>query len=352
VAIWEDLLNIQPIGIHDSFFDLGGHSLLTVQLSMQIEQLLGQKIPLSTILTAPTIATLANLIQCPEPEEAVSDVVLLRAGGRKPPLFCLYGVLLYRELAQYLDADRPVYGVYLQAEVDLLKTGDLQQFQAMFSNVSAIADHYLNAIRQVQPCGPYYLAGESFGGVIAYEIAQKLQAAGEEVKLVAMMDSGAPNLQIQTSRIQRLQIHGQILLENGLMYLPELQQALWQRVMDLMDWLAPKLGLAAGRTQRNLQESTNATQAILPTPQVAEIDLRKIVREQACTAYWPLVYEGRTVLFRALERDPFEGDDPTLGWGLRVPNLQVFEVPGDHLSILKSPNVQIMAEQLRSYLDD
>ena len=145
------------------------------------------------------------------------DIVLLRKGGSKPPLFCLYGVLLYRELAEHLKTDQSVYGVYLQAEVDLLQTGSVQQFTAVFSNISTIADHYLTAIRRVQPSGPYHLVGESFGGVIAYEIAQKLQAVGEVVKFLAMLDTRAPNLSVQPLR-QRLKIHGQIMLKKGPAY--------------------------------------------------------------------------------------------------------------------------------------
>ncbi len=366
VQIWEQVLGIQPLGIDNNFFELGGDSLQAVQILTQIEQQLGQTLAITAPLQAPTIATLANLIRNPETQMAEGDVVPLRLGGRKPPLFCLYGVLLYRELAEHLDADRPVYGVYLQAEVDLLKTGDLAQFQAMFSNIATIADRYLTAIRQVQPCGPYSLAGESFGGIIAYEIAQQLLAVGECVELVALLDTSAPNLHAQLSRIQRLKIHGQIILEKGPVHLLEKirqkQQDTRQQVISRLYPLLEKFSRVASAVPLSvstglppsISPTTNLLQtaSILQTSETAQADIREIARDQAADAYIPPIYEGRTVLVRAMQQDRFEAGDRTLGWGSRVPNLQVIDVPGDHLSILKAPNVQSMAQQLLPYLDE
>ncbi len=327
VQIWEQVLGIQPIGIHNNFFELGGDSLQAVHILSQIERQLGAALAINTPLHAPTIATLAKLIRHPSTQIAEntqeSDMVLLRRGNHKPPLFCLYGVLLYRELAEHLNTDRSVYGVYLQAEIDLLKTGDIKQFTAVFSNISVIADQYLAAIRQVQPSGPYYVVGESFGGIIAYEIAQKLQAAGEVVNLVAMMDTRAPTLFPQPLQ-KRLKIHGQIMLKKGPVYLLE------------------KLDTVKKKIRRKVH---------LKTSDVSESDIREIVRRKASDDYRPRPYEAEILLFRASERDQFEVNDRALGWRSWADQLQVFEVPGNHLSILKSPNVQIMAEQMNPYLD-
>ncbi len=328
VQIWEQVLGIQPIGIHNNFFELGGDSLQAVKILTQIEQQFSQSLEITTPLHAPTIAALADLIRSPSTQKGEGnqerDMVLLRRGdSSKPPLFCLYGVLLYRELAEHLKTDRSVYGVYLQAEIDLLKTGDMKQFTAVFSNISVIADQYLAAIRQVQPSGPYYVVGESFGGIIAYEIAQKLQASGEVVNLVAMMDARAPTLFPQPLQ-KRLKIHGQIMLKKGPVYLLE------------------KLDTVKKKIRRKVH---------LKTAEVSESDIREIVRRKASDDYRPRPYEAEILLFRASERDQFEVNDRTLGWRSWADQLQIFEVPGNHLSILKSPNVQIMAEQMKPYLD-
>ena len=329
IQIWENALGIQPIGIHNNFFELGGDSLQAVRILSQIEQQIGPSLAITTLLHAPTIDTLADLLRHPSTlmtdDDQESDMVLLRKGGSKPPLFCLYGVLLYRELAEHLKTDRSVYGVYLQAEIDLLQTGNVQQFTAVFSSISTIADRYLAAIRQVQPSGPYHLVGESFGGVIAYEIAQKLQAVGEVVKFLAMLDTRAPNLSAQSLR-QRLKIHGQIMLKKGPAYLIE----------KLNDG------------QKNIRQNAKRH---LKISEATESDIREMVRKKAYGDYSPLAYEEEILLFRAIDRDQFEVNDRHLGWSVWVPQLQVFEVPGDHLSILKSPNVQIMAEQMKPYLD-
>jgi amino acid adenylation domain-containing protein len=356
IQIWENVLRIQPIGIHNNFFELGGDSLQAVKILAQIEQQLGQSLAITTLLHAPTISTLADLMRDPwlqrSEGDQEADMVLLRSGGCKPPLFCLYGVLLYRELAEHLDTDRSVYGVYLQAEIDLLKTGDIKQFTAAFSNISIIADQYLTEIRKIQPSGPYYLAGESFGGIIAYDIAQRLQAAGEVVKLVAMMDTRAPNLFSQ-SLLKRLKIHGQILLKQGPAYLLEKLDTLQQKVRRKVRiyLVKQKISLEKIGPQSGLSETINTTQSGLKISEASEADIREIFRKNASDDYRPLTYEGEILLFRAIDRDQFEVNDPTLGWSFWAPQLQVFEVPGEHLSILKSPNVQVMAEQMKPYLD-
>ena len=356
IQIWENALGIQPIGIHNNFFELGGDSLQAVQILSQIGQQIGQSLAITTLLYAPTIDTLADLLRHPSTlmteGNQESDVVLLRRGGSKPPLFCLYGVLLYRELAEHLKTDRSVYGVYLQAEIDLLQTGTVQQFTAVFSNISTIADHYLTAIRQVQPSGPYHLVGESFGGVIAYEIAQKLQAVGEVVKFLAMLDTRAPNLSAQSLR-QRLKIHGQIMLKKGPAYLTEKlddgQKNIRRKAKRHL--VKKQFRLETTTVQPELPEKTTTAQNHLKISEATESDIREIVRKKASDDYSPLAYEEEMLLFRAIDRDQFEVNDRHLGWNAWVSQLQVFEVPGDHLSILKSPNVQIMAEQMKPYLD-
>ncbi|MBW4579359.1 MAG: amino acid adenylation domain-containing protein [Tildeniella nuda ZEHNDER 1965/U140] len=344
IEVWQDVLNIKPISIKDNFFDLGGHSLSAVRVCAQVEKVFGKSLPITTLLQSPTVEEIATILrktETEETEESVGDLVPLRAGGSKPPLFCIYGILLYRDLVDQLDVDQPVYGVYLQEEVDLLKPDNIDERAAIFSSVPAIAARYLQVIRTLQPHGPYYLAGECFGGIVAFEMAHQLTALGEEVALVGLLDAWAPNSQIALSLLQRLTLHGQLLLRLGLPYALELLQQnleeLKLQVKARLYKLREQLPFA-GKVPEMLSESMQRS-------------ISGEMRQQAIQSYVPKPYAGRMVLFRATERDVFEKDDRDMGWtSLAAGGLQLFDVPGDHLGILKAPNVQVLANQLRSFL--
>lgn len=342
VEIWQEVLQVPSIGIHDNFFELGGHSLSAVRAWAKVEDVFGKNLPITTLLQAPTIAELSPLLQNANNEENFGDLVPLRLGGNKPPLFCLYGILLYRELAEQCDPDQPVYGVYLQEEVDLVKTGKIDQQNSIFSSVPKIAERYLQAIRTLQPHGPYYLAGESFGGIVAFEMAQQLQRLGEEVALVALLDSTAPIHNNNLSRRQRLLLHGKLLWQQGPSYIS-------QKAKKGLTALQQKLSTPLNRLFQRLpiEETSLSFEPGDAMPQ----DIRQQVRERATQAYVPQPYSGRTILFRATERDVFDRSDRGLGWSAFTEHLEVFDVPGDHLGILKHPNVAVLAEKLQTYLD-
>ncbi len=329
VTIWQSVLGIQPIGIENNFFDLGGNSLLAVQMLTQVEQELGKKLPITALVSAPTIRSLAQEMSQEQREhnDAAVELVALRSGGTKPPLFCIYGILLYQELVEHLSSDRPVYAIYVQEEVDLLKQGAESEGMAEsgggLTDVPSIATRYLSVIRRLQPHGPYHLAGESFGGVVAFEMAQQLQAVGETVALVALLDSKAPNYMVHLPLWQRLMLHGQFLIQQGPAYL-------WERL------------------QENLQAVKQKVSATL--------DVRVAMRAQASQAYFPEPYPGKLVLFRAMERDPFQEESAMnsrdLGWkALAAGGLEIFDIPGDHLGILKAPHVQVLAAQMHACME-
>ena len=341
--IWERVLKIQPLGIHHNFFEVGGNSLLAVQMLTQVEKLLGKNLPLTALLQSSTIASLAETLRQDNGDNVAVEVVPLRATGTKPPLFCIYGVLLYRELMEQLPADQPVYGVFLQEEVDLLKQGRSAFSDSVFSSVSAIATLYLQVIRKLRPHGPYYLAGESFGGIVAFEMAQQLQADGEEVALVALLDSANPACISPLPLLQRIKIHRQHLSKQSHTYVLNLAK---ERFL-----LAPKK-LFYSLSHVHRYGKLVADDRSEPDAEFYQDDVREAVRNQVIQAYKPKPYDGKVVLFRAMERDPFEGcKDHALGWGsLATGGLHIYDVPGDHIGILKEPNVRVMANYLQSYL--
>ncbi len=178
--VWEEQLGVQPIGVDDNFFELGGHSMLAVQVMGEIHRRSGRRLPLSALFQNGTVEHLATLLKQPEKSMAESVVVPLSRQGTLPGFFCIHPaggtVFCYRQLAERLAEGRPFYGI--QA-VGLDGVGTPQE------DAVEMAAYYANAIREIQPQGPYHLGGWSLGGNLAFETARQLQAQGAEVGMVA-----------------------------------------------------------------------------------------------------------------------------------------------------------------------
>ncbi|WBU50059.1 amino acid adenylation domain-containing protein [Kosakonia pseudosacchari] len=188
-AIWCDLLGLSQVGRHDNFFELGGHSLLAVQLLNRMAKT-GLPISLATLFARPSLAQLACVIQNRETSLVspfADNPIVLRDEGAQPPLFLLHepsgDPLVYSPLATLLRIDRPVYA---------LSALGLHTAENPPTSLEALAACHIEAIRRVQPHGPYHLAGWSLGGVISYEIAVQLQRSGEEIAFIGMIDSYHP----------------------------------------------------------------------------------------------------------------------------------------------------------------
>ena len=171
------------VGIHDNFFDLGGHSLLAAQLVGQIERVFGKRLPLPALFRAPTVEQLGRLLQEEKWPESWSSLVPIQPRGSKLPFFWIHGDESYSFLPRYLGPDQPLYGLQHQSE---------DGKPARYTEVETIAAHYLEEMRTVQLRGPYFLGGYSFGGTIAFEVAQQLKRQGEEVAFLLLLDSHFP----------------------------------------------------------------------------------------------------------------------------------------------------------------
>ncbi|MFV1983519.1 MAG: amino acid adenylation domain-containing protein [Thiohalomonadales bacterium] len=320
ISIWEDLFNISNIGVDHNFFELGGDSLLAVNFLIEVDNIFNKFIPISIMVDAPTIRDIAKILASDKPIGGVGDVVVLRKGNSEPPLFCLYGVFLYKDLAASLDTERMVCGVYLEEEVSLMHKGrDSEEFK-VFSSVENIATRYLKSIRAFQPNGPYYLCGESFGGIAALEVARKLQQEGESVQLLAMFDSAAPGYKESLSRINRIAIHLRLIIRLG-----------WPYLKQKISMYLKHIGVSSMISKH-------------PVPRVE--DIRGEARDLAIKNYLPEPYQSKVILFTAQERTDFDSGFEDLGWGKFIQELEIHEINGDHLEILEHGQVEKMANIL------
>jgi thioesterase domain-containing protein/acyl carrier protein len=186
-ALWQQVLEVQEIGVHDNFFDLGGNSLKAAQLFFQLETVFRKQLPLATLFQAPTIAELADVLTRANWAPPWQSLVAIQPSGSATPIFMVPGVggnvLVFAKLAKLMGAEQPIYG---------LQARGLDGNEAPFTSVPEMASHYVHAIRQVQPEGPYRMAGVCTGGLIAYEMAQQL-AEQRQVATLFMMDSWHPD---------------------------------------------------------------------------------------------------------------------------------------------------------------
>ncbi|MEA5570288.1 amino acid adenylation domain-containing protein [Calothrix sp. UHCC 0171] len=327
--IWQELLGIEAIGIHDNFFELGGSSLLAVRMLAQIEHRCKQKLPLTTFLQATTIAELADILQKEDHSELWSTLVPIQPNGKKPPLFFIHGadgnVLVFQHLVKYLDSEQPIYG--LQAHI-LDGKKDIRQ------RIEDIATEYIQYIRNVQPQGPYNLCGYSVGGVIIFEMAQQLLAQGEDVGLLALLDTTCPKYYRQLS------------LGNWLAYH-------WQTFKNLK--LAHKLIYLQGGLQERWRKTVIAIQEIV-SPSIPTVNKTSDEEEifsrfvNAVCDYIPQMYPGKIILFRCLEQIWWVQHDRQLGWAeLTEKPVEVIDVPGHHDHLI-SINHEFIGVQLSNYL--
>ena len=314
INVWQQTLGRRPIGIHDNFFDLGGHSLLAVRVMHRIETVCGVRLPIASLFQAPTVAQLASLLR-KQDSVIPRSLVMIQKGGSKPPLFLVHGigggVLRYRDLARHLPPDQPVYG---------LQALGMAGGNICHDRVEDMAQYYVNEIRTVQSEGPYCLGGFSFGGVIAFEMAQQLHRQNKEVIVLALFDSFPTTYKT----------HGAV-------------ATLWKLPLrDKVAYVIGKFQYLMHRTARRI------TFAFFPAAlkQVQAACLR------ATRQYIPNPYPGRVLLFRASDRPLGSRDDMFLGWNdLALGGVEVHAVPGNHLSIVDEPEVYTLAAQLTSCLE-
>ncbi|HEX5758688.1 MAG TPA: thioesterase domain-containing protein, partial [Thermoanaerobaculia bacterium] len=346
VDIWQEVLATRPIGVHDNFFALGGHSLLAVRLMGMIHKRFDQELPLALLVEAGTIEQLAAALRGAAAEPAAwAPLVALQPEGEGPPFFCIHPiggqVLCYVDLSRHLGAGQRFYG---------LQAPRLDEVGAAAPAIEEMAAAYLEAVREVQPEGPYLLGGWSMGGILAFEMARQLHARGEEAALVAILDAWSP-------AVHRV--------------VPDDAYLLYEIVKDqsLQKGMAPPVSYEELRAlqpeeclRRVLEEGRRAG---LVAEDVGVSWLRRFLqgyraRREALQRYRPSPYPGRLTLLRAAEEDAgflrtlqtelgIDVEDPTLGWSaLSGKPVAIQIVDGNHSTMCAGDNARVLAGRLRT----
>lgn len=323
-CIWKKLLNIEVVGINDDFFELGGNSLLAAILATEIEQTFGKNIPLNTIIEQRTIQQYAAVL-C---EEAAASshfqfLVTIKPGGTRSPLFLIHAIdgeiFAYRKLAAYLVSDQPVYGLWFNRKATSLRYP---------IQISDLAHNYIQELRLIQPQGPYYLAGHSLGGLIAYEISIQLQAQKQNVALLAMFDTWTlpknKPLHIWKRCKKSFHKYSSVPFNKILLYSQE------------------KLMQELGRIQRKILKMyrNKAT----PPPNPSELPSKTLLWS-ALRSYLPNRYDGTITYFKSEDHDGHSADSLS-EWSKLATEIRVFQAPGKHVNMIIEPHVQELAGKL------
>jgi thioesterase domain-containing protein/acyl carrier protein len=356
VAIWQQMLGTQQVSVLDNFFELGGYSLLAAQLLSEIEKTFDKTLTLTDIFQAPTIEQLAKILTQDNWSPSLSALIPIQPNGSKTPLFAIHylgtNMRWYRPLAKHLGLDQPIYGLVDKVAIQnvLSKKKDRPTL-----NVEELAAYYIKEMRTFQPQGPYFMSGISFGGTIAFEMARQLHEQGQEVGLVALLDTlGPDDSPKHTPSRKGISNHlGDLAQRSPTSKLKYLRK----QIKGKSKWIRNRIMQAIEQHKRSLTEQFQALTCKVyvslgrPLPQDL-LDARiKTANDRARQAYVPKHYPGRVTLFRAVDSYLAPGN-PDMGWSnLAGGGLELYYVPGGHTSMYDEPHVAVLAEKLKTCLE-
>jgi non-ribosomal peptide synthetase component F/thioesterase domain-containing protein len=335
--IWGELLGIRSIGVHQNYFELGGNSILAVRLFHQIENVFKVKLPLSTLLEAPTIRQFARILQNDGSGPTWSPVVPIQPCGSRPPFFCVHAaggnVLLYRALSRHLGESQPFYG---------LQFPGLDGERPLLARIEDMATLYVQEIRAIQPRGPYYLGGYCLGGTIALEMAQQLTRKGEEVALLALFDT------LNWSKIARYSIwsktyhQGERLLFHARNFTILTFKDKIKFFQEKLTILRSRSNIWRGELSRRLSENKSESSLLA---QIWDIT------DRAAVKYVAKPFPGRITDFRPVKQySKYLG--PGIYWDeLARGGYDIITLPVFPAGMLLEPFVETLAAELRIAMD-
>jgi amino acid adenylation domain-containing protein len=313
VKIWEDVLASRSIGVRDNFFDVGGHSLLAVQLMGRIDKTFHRRLPLDTLwFGGGTIEALAQILRDVSRSSPDPGLELMKMGSRRP-LFVVHttggNLFHYFDLVRRLDADQTVYGLQARGVNGTIRPD---------RTIEAIAAHCIESMRTAQPDGPYLLAGFSSGGVVAFEMARQLASADQQVTLLALFDTYAPR-----ARIIQMWLHELAAIRGRKWNLRHIQELAYFSVLHPLHLDRLRQLRATGEAHRWAHWSYR------PKPQAIPIEL--FIAEKS---------SGR-------------GAANKLGWTRWTHGtIRFHHFPGEHSGLVKPPIVDDLAARLQACIDD
>jgi amino acid adenylation domain-containing protein len=334
--LWAEVLGLDAVGVRDDFFALGGHSLVALRLLASVERMTGRRVPMATLLAGPTVERLAAALRADEAAAPTGPLVPIQPAGDAAPLFLVHAaggnVLSYAALARHLGPDQPVYG---------LQSRGLEGGEPIHARIEDMAADYLAELRAVQPAGPYRLGGWSMGGLVAFEMARMLHAAGERVELLALVDTPAPAGAPAEAEDDELELLAGFMLHLGL--------ALGQIT-------AAGAEVAALDPAARLPRAWEAARAADLVP--AELPLSRFqglwavyrANAAAAAAYRPAPAEASLLLVTAQDR-PAPASREEAGWAaLTTGTVRTAASPGDHFTLIREPHVRALAALLADAL--
>jgi acetoacetyl-CoA synthetase len=321
-SIWERVLERQPIGADDNFFDIGGDPASVNRLFAEIARNCGRELSPLTIYQAPTIAALSAVLEEPAPPR-LSTLVRLKTGTRAQPIYMIPGmggtVMEFFQLVKHLDSDHPIYG---------LQSRGMDGVEQPFECIEDLAQFHLDAIRALQPRGPYILVGYSLGGLVALEMAQRLSDSGEAIALFVMIETYVSRSYIARGK--------QVVLAR-------------RRTSRFVRKLLRRAGF-------QLRTPENVGAGVLDRPDVGQkltsVMLRACdIADLTWRRYRPKHYKGRITFLGSAERDPEYADDPASDWGKVSDDFVAETVPGNHFDILTTHSQSVGAAISRYLMD-
>lgn len=319
--IWQRVLQRPSIRANDNFFDLGGDPASASRLFAEISLVCGRDLPPVIIYSAPTIETLAAILEQPSPPR-VPPLLLLKAGTELPPIFIAHGlgdtVFGLSRVVDKMESPHPIYGMQARG---------IDGVDEPFTTIEAMAQFHLDAIKQLQPHGPYFLIGYSLGGLVTLEIAQRLSAEGKTVALLVLVDSYPDKSHLSVPQYARLSV-----------------RLAKRRAGSLIE-----SALGRGRSQIQEDPGENAS----PRSQSETVRQRLTIRMSdsaylALRSYRPRLYRGRINFVKAKISTDFPAD-PVAVWSHLAEEFEVETIPGDHLSLLTT-QYEKLGSVLSAYL--
>ncbi len=326
VQIWQGLLSLTAIEVNEDFFQIGGDSLAASLMALDIEQHFRVEFPLSLFLERRTVAQIADWVRTRG--ETPGCLIPVQPHGRAAPLFVIPGgygnVLFLQHLAKHLGPEQPLFA--------LQSTRSATGLRQYYRDVSDVAVAYLDEIRRKRPSGPYLLAGYSFGGYVALEMAHRLRAAGEETALLVMLDTYPPGPRRGASVGERVRLHTRNL-----------------RQLGVARWPA----YAVNRLRSLAMKSTRLETVRAILRRVGYVPSQPMVASRiARYGYRPQPYAGDVVVIRARQRESYIRWDPMARWPAYVSGeLTFLDVDGSHGNILHEPHVHQVSDHLRRLLE-